>query len=120
MAQSIGIKAGDTEPIRLTIGGMVNGVALANLDNLSAATFYARKAGATVNHVTAGAMTVVVSADRSLQFDPVAQAVGGGNAFPTDSEGIYHVVIKAVWSDTDQTRHPGLTYLKIVVTDNYE
>lgn len=111
---SITIRAGDTEPLPLTI----DAVGLTNLDALDTAVLYARKVNAASNHVDGGALAVLVSADKSLTFNPVGQKSGGGNAF--DAPGVYRAYVLATWNDGDETRHPGDGSLTITVAENYE
>ena len=109
------LRAGDTEPIDVTIGA----AGLANLDSLTSAVLYARLEGAETNHVAGGAMSVKDSATRTLEFDPVGKKVGGGDAF--DAPGSYDIYVLATWSDGDETRHPGgPNFLQLVVTENFE
>jgi hypothetical protein len=116
MADTIYIRAGDTEPVTFAISA----TGLENLEGLDTATFYARRLGQVSNHVTAGTLTVAVSADRTLTFDPVGEKVGGGNAF--DEPGTYDFYALALWDDGDETRHPGkeTEFLRVEVLENYE
>lgn len=111
----IHLRAGDTEPIEIIVGA----TGLSDLSALTTATFYARKEGATANHVTAGTMTTVSSPAKTLSFDPLNQKVGGGNAF--DAAGTYDCYVKLLMSDGDITRHPGKEdYLQVIVTEHFE
>lgn len=111
----IHIRAGDTEEIDIIVGA----TGISDLSALTTATFYARKEGATANHVTAGAMSIADSAAKKLRFDPVNQKVGGGNAF--DAAGTYDCYCKLTWSDGDVSRHPGKEdFLQVIVTEHFE
>lgn len=94
--------AGDTEPITWTLG--VTGVS--NLDDVSSAALYARKQGASTNHVDGATVTVSDSAAKEVSFDPVGNGPSGNNAFDTGDEGDYDVYTMVTWSDGDTTRHP--------------
>lgn len=111
------VRAGDTEPIDITIGA----TGLSDLDNLTTATLYARKQGAATNHVDGGTLTIKDSALKSLSFDPVGQKLGGGDAFGAGDDGLYDCYVLVVWADGDQTRHPsGPDFLELNVTENLE
>jgi len=114
MADSITIKAGDTEPLALTISA----TGVSTLDNLTAAVLYAQKLGASSAHVDGGTLTVSDSSTRTLAFDPVGQKSGGGDAF--DAPGVYRCYVRATWSDADITRHPGDGWITVTVTPTYE
>lgn len=110
------IKAGDTEPITWKID--LTGES--NLDNVSSAVLYARKVGATSNHVDGATATVSDSANKELEFDPVGNATDGSNAFDTGDEGTYRTYTKVTWSDGDITRHPGEDFREWEVEANFE
>jgi len=114
MADDITIKAGDTEPLPLTIAA----TGLTDLTLLTSATLYARRSGSSTNHVTAGALTVPDTGELTLMFDPLGAKVGGGNAF--DAPGVYKCYVKAVWNDADITRHPGEGHITVTATEAYE
>jgi len=112
MADTIYIRAGDTEPLILSLSA----TGLTDLTDLTTAVLYARKKGATTNHVDGG--TLAKTSGLSLSFDPVGQKSGGGNAF--DAAGQYECYILATWSDADTTRHPGDGEITVVVRHAYE
>jgi hypothetical protein len=116
MADTIYLRAGDTEPLTFTISA----TGLENLEGLDTATFYVRRLGQVANHVTAGALAVEDSDALSLTFDPVDAKVGGGDAF--DEPGTYDCYTLATWDDGDETRHPGKEdeFLRVEVLENYE
>jgi hypothetical protein len=122
MADTIKIRAGDTEPLTFAISGRRTNGVLENLEGLDTATFYVRRLGQVANHVTGGELTVAVSADRTLTFDPVDAKVGDGNAF--DERGLYDCYALALWDDGRETRHPGEDeedeFLRVEVIENYE
>lgn len=105
------IKAGSTEPIIIKVGA----TGLSNLDELSAATFYATDTSDNSAHVTAGTMTVESSSDLQLAFDPVAQDVDGNNAFA--AKGEWRCYVKMVMSDSDITFHPDEGYLYLTAQE---
>jgi hypothetical protein len=114
MPDTIRLKPADTEPLVLTISA----TGLANLDDLTSAVLYARLAGESANHVTAGALTPSPSVTLGLVFDPVDAKLGGGNAF--DAPGTYQCYVLATWNDGDTTRHPGRSWLTVIVEPGYE
>lgn len=114
MSTTISVRAGDTEPVDVTISAS----GLSDLSDLDSAVLYARKAGSPTNHVAAGALTVADSSARKLTFDPAGKKVGGGDAF--DEVGIYRVYVLATWTDGDQSRHPADSEITVDVRENYE
>lgn len=114
MPTQITIKEDDTDPLTFTI----DATGISNLDNLSSAAVYARKVGASSNHVDGASASVKTSADQTVEFDPAGNAVGGGDAF--DEPGEYKVYVKATWADGDVTRHPGDGFNWIIVESSFE
>lgn len=115
MEKHIEIRAGDTEPLSLELDAK----GLVNLDELIAATFFARRVAAAANEVEARPMTVIDSPTKILSFDPVGNGPGGIDAFLTP--GIYDCYVKAVWTDNNITQHPSEDGgLLITVTKRYE
>lgn len=114
MSTAIVIRAGDTEPLELT----VNAAGLLNLDELDSAVLYMRAVGADTNHVDGAALSVVDSAAKTLRFDPVGAAADGGDAF--DEAGRYRGYLLLTWTDLDETRHPDNGDLTVTVLSNYE
>lgn len=114
MADKITLKAGDTDPLELTISA----TNLENLDDLNEATIYIRDVNASTNHVTGEALAVESSSTRTLSFDPTGAKVGGGDAL--DAEGDYRAYILATWTDGTTTRHPGKGHRQIIVQANWE
>ena len=110
----IAIRAGDTEPQIVRI----DATNLSNLDDLASAVIYFIREGDDDNHVDGAALVLESSAARTLRFDPVAAAVGGGNAFA--QSGKYRGYVKATWSDGDITRHPGNGWLTVTVFPDLE
>lgn len=110
----IQIRAGDTEPLEIVLAA----TGLANLNQLTTATLYARLKGESTNHVDGVACSVIDSPNLTIQFDPVGSKNGGGDAF--DAPGTYLVYVLAVWDDGDETRHPGDSDLLVRVKGNYE
>lgn len=106
-------KRGSTEPEEVTLSA----TGLSDLDLLTAATWYQRDVDGVLK-VDGGAMTVLDSATRKLTFDPVGKAVGGGDAF--DAVGKYQIYVKAVWNDSDETRHPDKGYDLFDIQENFE
>jgi hypothetical protein len=100
MPQTIKVRAGDTEPLELTI----DATGLDNLDDLDAAVLYLRKSGESENHVDGATLSVADSATKTLAFDPVNAKNPSGDAL--DEDGTYSGYVKATWNDADITRHP--------------
>lgn len=110
------IRAGDTEPLEITI----DAVDLDDLAEFASGALYARKSGASTNHVDGAEVTVADSAAKTVRFDPVGAGPAGADAFGIGDEGSYDVYVQITWSDGDETRHPGGTPLRLVVTESWE
>lgn len=108
------IKAGSTELLTFTLAA----TGISDLDNLSSAVLYARDVTSGTNHVNGVAVSVLVSGDMTVTFDPVDAKNGGGNAF--DEPGTYKLYLRATWSDGDITRHPDAGYITLTVEPNFE
>lgn len=111
------VRAGDTEPLVIT----VSAVGLTNLDNFTSGQLYARKVGEGANHVDGASIAVFNSALRQVEFDPVGNKAGGGDAFGLTDEGEYDVYVKITFSDADVSRFPGnKEMLRLIVTPTFE
>lgn len=116
MANPIYVRAGDTEPLEMTVGA----TGVSTLDDVSTVVLYARETRSTENHVDGASCTVSDSSAMEVTFDPLNNKSGGGNAF--DVAGRYRCYLKITWSDGDITRHPAQDdgTLDVVVTEGYE
>ena len=114
MSQSITIRAGDTEPLTLTLSA----TGLANLTGASTVSLYARENSSLTNHVDGASCTIPDSTQLDVTFDPAGAKNGGGDAF--DAAGVYDVYLLVNWSDSDQTRHPGSSFITVTVLENFE
>ena len=111
---SISIRAGDTEPLEITVGA----TGVSNLDNVSSVVAYFRASGVATNHVDGASCTVSDSANMKVTLDPVGSASGGGDAF-ADS-GTYTGYLLLTWADGDTTRHPGSDWLTVTAAPSFE
>lgn len=114
MATEITLKQDNTEPIEFTL----DADNISDLDDLNTARLYARRDGATSNHVDGVALSIQDSAAQTVRFDPVGNAADGGDAF--DETGVYKCYVKADWSDGDTTRHPDEGFTVINIEGHYE
>lgn len=114
MPQLITVRAGDTEPLDITLGA----TGVADLTSLASADLYLRKEGASTNHVDGVALTIPDTAALVVRFDPVDAKSGGGDAL--DTPGRYRGYVLATWSDGDLTRHPDDVDLVVNVLANLE
>lgn len=126
-AQEIRIGPGDTELLTITIS--LSGVS--TLDDLTTALLYMREVNdggppgdfvsGSSNEVDGVALSVLVSADMTLSFDPVGNGPSGADAFG-EAENTYDGYVLITWSDADETRHPGAVgrFLRVVVGKSLE
>lgn len=114
MPQTITVRAGDTEPLDITIGA----TGLSDLTSLDTAVLHLRKDGAATNHVDGAALVVPDEDGLVVRFDPLDAKVGGGNAL--DTPGRYRGYVLATWTDGDETRHPADSELVVVVRGTLE
>lgn len=124
----IKVRAGDTEPLELQMTATA-GEEITTSD-ISSAALYARKVGASSNHVDGVALSSVTASSTDNgdgtwavtingTFDPASNKNGGGDAF--DAAGSYDCYVLVTYTDSDETRHPGEeNQLHIVVAPNYE
>ena len=126
-AQEIRIGAGDTELLTITIS--LDGVS--TLDDLTTAVLYMREVNnggppgdfvsGESNHVDGESLSVLVSADMTLSFDPLNNGPGVGDAFG-EAEKSYDGYVLITWNDGDETRHPGAlsSFLRVVTAKTLE
>ncbi|NIR76793.1 MAG: hypothetical protein GWN53_17335 [Gammaproteobacteria bacterium] len=114
MPKRIGLTAGDTEPLELTIGARGE----SNLDNVSTVQAYFWRKGQNTNLVNAAAAGVSDSANKEISFPPAGATTTSGNAF--GSSGMYLGYFLVTWSDGETTRHPNGDTLEVEVAPNRE
>ena len=126
-AQEIRIGPGDTELLTITIS--LSGVS--TLDDLTTALLYMREVNnggppgdfvtGESNHVDGASLSVLVSADMTVTFDPLNNGPAGADAFAV-AEQTYDGYVLITWSDADETRHPGAVgrFLRVVVGKSLE
>lgn len=118
MPRTIYVRAGDTEPLTITLSA----TGLADLTGISSATFYAREVGVTTNHVDGATLSIPDANELDVVFDPAGNGPSGADAFGEGDEGTYRCYVLLAHSDGDETRHPGRDSetLTLVVAENFE
>ena len=114
MSRTIQLRAGDTDPIELTI----DATGLADLTTLTAALLYVRLREATTNEVDGATLIVPDTSLKTLRFDPLGAGPAAVDAFLV--AGIYFAYVMATWTDGDETRHPSGAPLTVHVRANFE